>query len=130
MRKMKILVIDDDEMFCELFKVRLEAEGIGYVIASQHDPVAALKFAHDWQPQVILVDLDMPRISGFGVVQLIKQDTRLRRCKIYIVTSLFEKGLRDHALEIGATAYVGKDCLDAELLPGLERLSQEVAQAE
>jgi DNA-binding response OmpR family regulator len=81
----KILIIDDSAEIHTLVKVRLAREDV--VIQSAHDGESGLELARQWQPDLILLDVDMPQPDGFAVCADLKGDATTREIPIIFLTA-------------------------------------------
>ena len=99
----KILVVDDDKNICELLRLYLVKEG--YNVTMAHDGSAALAEFDKLHPDLVLLDLNLPEVSGFQICRDIKRRSAL---PVLVLTSRDQ--LRDevHALELGADEYLTK----------------------
>ena len=88
----------------------------GYQVVLAKDGVDALEQLGEVMPDVILSDIEMPRMDGFDLVRNIRADERLRGLPIIMITSRTADKHRNYALEIGANHYLGKPYDEVELL--------------
>jgi diguanylate cyclase (GGDEF)-like protein len=109
----KILIIDDSPEIHTLVKVRLGQEDI--VIQSAHDGVSGLAAARDWQPDLILLDVDMPGRDGFVVCADLKADVGTMDVPIIFLTGYTSLEDKIRGLDLGATDYITKPFDAAEL---------------
>jgi putative two-component system response regulator len=98
--KHKILVVDDDERNLRLIQAMLLP--LDYEVILAKDGEEALKKVREFPPDVILLDVMMPRIDGFEVARRLKDDDETKTIPIVMVTSLRETEDRVKALEVGA----------------------------
>ena len=101
-----ILIADDKDSSRELIRVVLERSG--YVVHEAADGVQALARARDTHPDLILLDLQMPQLDGFGVLRELQQDGTFNGTPIVALTAYAMQGDRDRALGAGFTSYVTK----------------------
>lgn len=117
---MKILVVEDYED--TRLMMRLELEQRGYYIVEAGDGEEAVRTAWRECPNIILMDLSLPKLDGFEAVKRIREDEQMRDVVIVAVTAHQEPLYRANALETGFNAFVTKpidfDWLD-ELLKSL-----------
>lgn len=106
MEKPKILLVDDEEDLVQLMLVRLEAAG--YEVAAAYDGQQALDRVRKSRPDLIILDLMLPRVDGYKVCRLLKFDERTRRIPILIFTARAREEDLKLALECGADAYQTK----------------------
>ena len=117
MGKTSILIIDDNPSFREIFSTKLEAAG--FSVASADDGESGIQKAMEIVPDLVLLDIEMPGMTGIQVISKMKADPRLERIKIVFLTNHGEVGENDAWLdkkfagEIGAIGYIKKtDDLD------------------
>ncbi|MCK4994105.1 MAG: response regulator transcription factor [Candidatus Omnitrophica bacterium] len=84
--KKKILLIDDEENFCFLVKQNLEDTG-EFSVEAVNDPDKGIKLAHKIVPDVILLDITMPKKSGLQVLEILKQNTKTMAIPIIMLTA-------------------------------------------
>jgi two-component system, cell cycle response regulator DivK len=114
-----ILIVDDYEDNREL--LRLMLEGAGHGVREAGSGQAGLRMALEEAPALILVDLSMPGLDGWGVLRALRADERRRHIPCAAVTA-FDDGERDSALAQGFDAYLPKPYHKTELLETVERL--------
>jgi len=105
----------DDSLTVRKISGRLLARE-GYQVITAKDGVDALQQIIDVTPDVMLVDIEMPRMDGFDLLRNIRADARLSQLPIIMITSRTAEKHRNHALELGANHYLGKPYDEAELL--------------
>ena len=114
-----VLVVDDSLTVRKITSKLLAREG--YQVELAKDGVEALERLVDKIPDVILSDIEMPRMDGFDLVRNIRADERLAKVPIIMITSRTAEKHRNYAMEIGANHYLGKPYDEAELLGLLAR---------
>ncbi|HWR73097.1 MAG TPA: response regulator [Nitrospirota bacterium] len=102
----KILVIEDNEQNRILMRQILKYHG--YEVLEAADGVAGLEMARAYMPDLILLDLQMPLMGGFAVIEELRKTPELSKLKVIAVTSFAMKGDREKALEAGFDEYVTK----------------------
>lgn len=105
MRK-KILVVEDNELNMKLFCDLLEAHG--YDTIQTREGMAALGLARDEKPDLILMDIQLPEVSGLEVTKWIKEDAELSAIPIVAVTAFAMKGDEEKIRAGGCEAYIAK----------------------
>lgn len=115
-----ILVVDDSLTTRTLEKTILEAQG--YVVRLAVDGIEALNKLRAEHVDLVISDIQMPRLDGFGLLQAIKGDQALKKVPVILVTSLEEREDRERGLALGADAYVVKRKFDQKEL--LETIGQ------
>ena len=109
-----IMVVDDSLTVRKITSRLLAREG--YHVALAKDGVDALEQLLELVPDVVISDIEMPRMDGFDLVRNIRADKRLGNLPIIMITSRTAEKHRRHALEIGASNYLGKPYDEDELL--------------
>src|SRR5918994_1800569 len=102
----KVLIVEDNELNMKLFRDLLEAHG--YLTIESRDGVEALKLARDERPDLILMDIQLPEVSGLEVAKWIKEDDDLKSIPIIAVTAFAMKGDEERIREGGCEAYIAK----------------------
>ncbi len=109
-----VMVVDDSLTVRKITSRLLTREGYQVVLAK--DGVDALEQLLEVTPDVVLSDIEMPRMDGFDLVRNIRADKRLANLPVIMITSRTAEKHRNYALEIGATNYLGKPYDEDELL--------------
>jgi CheY-like chemotaxis protein len=99
-----VLVVEDTDMLRSMYSDRLEADG--YRVLGAHDGAEALSVLRTDAPDLILLDLVMPRMSGLEVLELIKQDPRRRDIPVVILSNLGQEDDIKRGIELGAVDYI------------------------
>jgi len=117
----RVLVVDDSLTTRTLERSILEAAG--YDVAVAADGVEALSVLHEQPIELIVSDIDMPRLDGFGLTAEVRRDDRLRQIPVVLVTSLDAQEHRERGVAVGADAYIVKSGFDqGQLLDTVSRL--------
>lgn len=117
----QILVVDDSVTTRTLEKSVLEAHG--YRVRVAVDGLEALSLLQQEPGDLVIADVEMPRLDGFGLLAAIRNDARLRTLPVVIVTSLEKREHRERGLALGADAYIVKRHFDqSALLETIHRL--------
>jgi DNA-binding response OmpR family regulator len=116
MTKKKVLIADDEPDIVELIKYNLELEGLECMVAS--DGMDALAKARNNAPDLIILDVMLPKMNGYKVARLLRFDERYKGIPIVMVTARTQKNDRITGGESGADEYVGKP-FDMDQLTGL-----------
>ncbi|MFT6556619.1 MAG: two-component system cell cycle response regulator DivK [Sneathiella sp.] len=104
--KKTVLIVEDNELNMKLFHDLLEAHG--YATLQTKDGMEALSLARQHQPDLILMDIQLPEVSGLEVTKWIKEDEDLRSIPIIAVTAFAMKGDEEKIREGGCEAYIAK----------------------
>jgi CheY-like chemotaxis protein len=102
----KVLIADDKATSRELIRTVLET--LGYEIIEAADGLEAVRFARERRPDLIVLDLHMPGLDGFGVLSELRSDADFARTPIMALTASAMQGDRERALTAGFSSYVSK----------------------
>jgi CheY-like chemotaxis protein len=119
-RGCKVLVVDDNPQNTELVQAYLES--LPVEIATAVDGIDAMAQAERFKPDLILLDVMMPRMSGFEVCQKVKQNPELRDTVVIMVTALHEVGDFERAVECGCDDFLTKPVNKLELTTRVKSL--------
>jgi two-component system, cell cycle response regulator DivK len=114
-----VLIVEDNELNMKLFHDLLEAHGCD--ILQTKDGMEALKIARAQRPDLILMDIQLPEVSGLEVTKWIKEDDELRAIPIIAVTAFAMKGDEEKIREGGCEAYIAKPISVINFLDTVER---------
>ncbi|MBL8482341.1 MAG: response regulator, partial [Rhodocyclaceae bacterium] len=109
-----VMVVDDSLTVRKITTRLLEREG--YRVVTAKDGVDALEQLLNTVPDVMLLDIEMPRMDGFDVTRNVRADTNLKHLPIIMITSRSADKHRNYAAEIGVNHYLGKPYVEEELL--------------
>ena len=102
----KVLIVEDNELNMKLFHDLLEAHGIGTIQVNHGRDV--LQIARDQRPDLILMDIQLPEISGLEVTKWLKADAELKSIPVIAVTAFAMKGDEQKIREGGCEDYISK----------------------
>lgn len=102
----RILIVEDNELNLKLFRDLLSANG--YETLETKDGVEAISLTRNMRPDLILMDIQLPEISGLDITQKIKADPELRDIPIIAVTAFAMKDDEEKILAAGCQAYISK----------------------
>ena len=102
----KIVVADDDRMFRKAAETTLRRQG--YAVTTASDGEEALQLIRAERPDIIVLDLIMPKLQGFDVLQVLKQDSLIAAIPVIVLSSLMQEQDKQEALDLGAVAYFNK----------------------
>src|ERR1700742_4315126 len=108
----KILLVEDDNNLGEIYEARLQAEG--YTIVSASDGEEALVVAKAEKPDLIISDVMMPKISGFEMLDILRNTDGLKDVKIIMLTALGQSDDQQRADRLGADRYLVKSQVTLE----------------
>ena len=101
-----VLIVDDEEDLLSLLKYNMQEEGFNTALA--RDGVEALKQARAHEPDLIILDVMMPRLDGIEVCRRVRKDAHLRTTPIMMLTARSEEDDQVAGLDVGADIYIGK----------------------
>ncbi len=104
--KKKILLVEDDEVLASVYHARLELEG--FDIREVHNGEEALSAALDYRPDLILLDAMMPKISGFDVLDILRNTPETMNLRVVMLTALSQDKDRQRAESLGVDDYLVK----------------------
>jgi len=102
----RILLVEDDDSLASTYKVRMEAEG--FVVRRVNNGEDALAAAIDFKPNLVLLDVMMPKVSGLEVLDILRNTPETANLKIIILTALGQEGDKLRASQLGADDYLVK----------------------
>ena len=107
--KKKILVAEDDIYLVSAYKAKLMKEGFDFQIAVDGDE--AVRLLKEYHPDLLILDLVMPKKDGFGVLEIIKQDPALKDVIILIASNLGQSEDINKVMSLGASDYIIKSSM-------------------
>jgi two-component system, cell cycle response regulator DivK len=110
----KVLIVEDNELNMKLFNDLLEAHGISTV--KTMSGTEAIELAKEHMPDLILMDIQLPEVSGLDVIKWIKADDTLKHIPIIAVTAFAMKGDEERIREGGCEGYLSKPISVAKFL--------------
>jgi len=114
-----VLVVEDNDLNMKLFHDLLEAHG--YNILQTKDGMEALQLARQHHPDLILMDIQLPEVSGLEVTKWLKEDEKLKSIPVIAVTAFAMKGDEEKIREGGCEAYIAKPISVTNFLQTVER---------
>jgi CheY-like chemotaxis protein len=108
MKRRRILLVDDEPGFTKIVKLILE-ERYGYEVREENNPTRALQDAREFSPNIILLDVVMPRMDGGEVYAQLKADPVLRHIPVIFITAIVdEREVSERAGIIGGAVFMSK----------------------
>ena len=104
--KKKILLVEDDASLAAVYRARLELEG--FDIKEVHNGEDALSAAVSYRPDLILLDVMMPKISGFDVLDILRNPPDTTNVRVIMLTALSQPKDKERAEQLGADDYLVK----------------------
>jgi len=105
-KKIKVLIIEDDSYISDMYRIKLESENFEVVVAE--DGVVGIKQLEKYRPDVILLDVVMPKVDGFSVLKSIKSTDEIKDIPVIMLTNLGQKDNVERGFELGASGYIIK----------------------
>jgi DNA-binding response OmpR family regulator len=105
-QKRKILLVEDDEGLANVYQARLEAEG--FIIKRVPNGEDALASAISMRPDLILLDVMMPKVSGFDVLDILRSTPETTNMRVIMLTALSQESDRERAMSLGVDDYLVK----------------------
>lgn len=119
-RRAGLLVVDDTADVRDLYAEYFTAQG--FRVATASDGAAGIAVASQYRPDVIVMDLSMPRVDGITAIRRLKTDARTRHVPVILLTGYPYKAIEQGALEAGADAFLTKPCLPEDLQSQVQQL--------
>lgn len=102
----KILLVEDDDALANVYLMRLEVEG--FEVRRANNGEEALSAALDYHPDLILLDVMMPKIDGYEVLDILRHTPQTATTKIIVITALSQESDRKRAQDLGADDFLVK----------------------
>jgi two-component system phosphate regulon response regulator PhoB len=102
----KILLVEDDDGLANVYKMRLETEG--FTVRRVQNGEEALSTAIDFKPDLIVLDVMMPKVSGFDVLDILRNTPETANVKVVMLTALSQESDKEKAAKLGADDYMVK----------------------
>ncbi len=125
-QKKRILIVEDQAIISNMLKMRLEANNYEVITAS--DGQEGLEKAHKENPNLIILDIMLPKMNGYKVCQLLKADPKYKTIPIIISSGRTPQEIRKVGKEVGADAFVSKPFEAEELLTKMKELLEKKRQ--
>ena len=128
-RDTPLVMVTDDSVTVRKVTTRL-LERNGYEVVTAKDGIDAIAKLEDIRPDVMLLDIEMPRMDGFEVATHVRHDSRLQDVPIIMITSRTGEKHRERAFDIGVNCYMGKPFQENELLSTIRELLGELQETD
>lgn len=116
----KILIIDDEEDIVSALSIRLKA--LGYDVITAYDGMSGLSKSREEKPDLILLDIMLPKLDGYKVCRILKFDEKYRHIPIIMITAKSGELNKKMGEEVGADCYITKPFNSDELTKEISRL--------
>lgn len=117
----KVLAIDDSRTIREMLRHALSAEGFEVLLAE--DGVDGVEKLDAFNPDVVITDINMPRMDGFGVIESIRRNRTYSGVPILVLTTESAQDLKERARKSGATGWIVKPFDDEKLIGTIRRIT-------
>lgn len=114
-----VLIVEDNELNMKLFRDLLEAHGIATV--ETRDGLKALDLARKHKPDLILMDIQLPQISGLDVTRMLKEDSELKVIPVIAITAFAMKGDEQKIRDGGCEDYLSKPITVTKLIETVQK---------
>jgi DNA-binding response OmpR family regulator len=122
--EVRVLFIEDDAAVAEMYRLKLELDG--YTVTVAPDGEQGLKLASEGPPDIVFLDIRLPRMDGFAVLEALRADDKLKHVPVIILSNYGEAELVDRGLKLGALDYLIKaETTPSSLSRGVGRWVQE-----
>ena len=111
----KVMMVDDEPLMTELIQAYLEDDGYANFVVT-NDPREAMALLRSEAPSVLLLDLMMPQLSGFDLLEMIRGDRKLRYTPVIVLTAATGADAKLRALQLGVTDFLSKPVDESELV--------------
>ncbi|KKT39024.1 MAG: Alkaline phosphatase synthesis transcriptional regulatory protein PhoP [Parcubacteria group bacterium GW2011_GWA2_44_13] len=102
----KVLIVDDDEFLLEMYALKFKESG--FIIEVAKNGEEAVQKAKEVSPDVILLDVVMPKMDGFDVLRVLRKENIAPKSIVLVLTNLGQKDDFDRGMKLGATDYIVK----------------------
>ncbi len=124
----KILVVDDESIIVTVTKLHLRAAGFRDIVGTT-DPSQAMELVQQHAPDLVLLDLSMPGVSGIDILQELRTDARHAQIPVLIVTASSSAETRERALSHGAAGLLVKPVEAEDLVAAVRETLADVSVA-
>ncbi len=121
MTRNRILIIDDERDFCFFVKANLEARG-GFKVETAHSGEEGLDLAASFKPHVIVLDIIMPEMDGFKVLEALKRDPKTMQIPVLMLSARHDDDSKIEAAGLYGESYLTKPVRIDDLLAGLKKI--------
>jgi len=122
--KTRVLVVDDDKTLLNMYKERLEASG--YQVITAVNGEIALSKAVETLPHIILLDIMMPKVNGFDVLNIVKSTPETKNIPVIILTALTQENHKQKGIADGADDYIIKsEVMPKQVVQKIEKVISE-----
>ena len=102
----RVLLVEDDPEVAQMYRLKLELDG--YFVEVACDGVQALRMATENPPDILFLDIRLPKMDGLGVLEALRGDARTQQLPVVILSNYSERELVERGLKLGALEYLIK----------------------
>jgi len=121
LEKRKIIIIDDEKLFIKMVKINLESTG-NYKVETVSEPANVVSRIKSFDPDIILLDIVMPKIDGFEVCKTLSKDPAWRRVPIVVLSALDTDEARASMRELGVVDFLVKPIETHDIISKIEKV--------
>jgi CheY-like chemotaxis protein len=115
-----VLFVEDDSSVAQMYKLKLELDGYRVDVAS--DGEAAVEMATSEPPDIVFLDIRLPKLDGFGVLQALRANPKTKNVRVVVLSNYSRREIGDQMAKLGVLDHLIKtDTTPAKLTAGLER---------
>lgn len=123
-KNIKVLIVEDDNFLVEMYTTKFELEG--FSVVSAEDGEKGLEVAKNEHPDIILLDILMPKMDGFTTLVELKKDDSLKNTPVILLTNLGQKEDVKKGFELGAAGYLIKaHFMPSEVVEKIKKILEE-----
>lgn len=120
-KKLKILLVEDDQMLAGVYATKLEQLGYDYKHVS--DGEAGINEAFNFEPDIVLLDIILPKKDGFAVLKTLKNDKKTEKIAVILLTNLGQDDDIKKGLDLGAASYLTKtNCTPTQIVAEINKV--------
>src|ERR671936_154593 len=125
--EVRVLFVEDDAAVAQMYKLKLELDG--YAVTVAPDGEAGLRMAREMRPDIIFLDIRLPKMDGFAVLEELRADEETKNVPVVILSNYSEQELVERGLNLGALEYLIKsETTPAKLSKGVEGWRSETTE--
>jgi DNA-binding response OmpR family regulator len=122
--EIRVLFVEDDPTVAQMYRLKLELDGYQVIMAK--DGEEGLRLANEVDPDIVFLDIRLPKVDGFSVLEGLRATDRTRNVPVVILSNYGEQDLVDRGLKLGALEYLIKSqTTPANLSRGVENWLRE-----
>jgi DNA-binding response OmpR family regulator len=122
--EIRVLFVEDDPTVAQMYRLKLELDGYQVIMAK--DGEEGLRLANEMDPDIVFLDIRLPKVDGFAVLEGLRATDRTRNVPVVILSNYGEQELVDRGLKLGALEYLIKSqTTPANLSRGVENWLRE-----